>query len=132
VGGVDVPDALARAAAARDTGAVRVLLDVEVLLDADRPAPPGEDTAWDRTAALRVAGSAADLLRVLHEVAPHVDGVLLHPADLDADLPVLAAHVLPTWAPPQGGQLRDVLGLAPAPNRFTERRNRSLQDGDAA
>ena len=56
----------------------------------------------------------------------------LDPAVLDVDLPVLAEHVLPSWGPPQAGSLRDVLRLAPAPNRFTERRARSQQDGDAA
>ena len=63
VGGADVQDALARADAARRAGATRVLLDVEVLLDADRPAAERlatlDDVApWAPTAALRVTGSA--------------------------------------------------------------------------
>ena len=137
VGGADVPDALARADAARRAGAIRVLLDVEVLVDADRPAADrlaalDAVTPWRPTAALRVSGSPDDLLEALREVVGHVDAVRLDPAVLDVDLPVLAARVLPAWAPPQGGHLRDLLRLDAAPNRFTERRARSQQDGDAA
>jgi hypothetical protein len=126
-----------RAAAARSAGATRVLLDVEVVLDAQVPADErlaalDRATPWVPTSALRVTGSADELLDVLHAVAGHVDAVRLDPAVIDVDLPLLAAGVLPRWSAPQGGSLRDVLGLPAAPNRFTERRARSLVEGDAA
>lgn len=135
VGGTDVAQAIGLAEAARAAGAAHVLLDVEVLLDADhraaeRLAELDGWTRWAPTAALRVVGSATDLLDVLGAVAGHVDAVRIDPAVIDVDLPVLAEHVLPRWAPSQGGHLRDVLGLPGAPNRFTERR--SLEEGDAA
>lgn len=56
---------------------------------------------------------------------PAVDGVRLHPAVLAADLPVLAADVLPALAaaglhapPVPGATLRTTLGLPHPANRF--------------
>jgi len=137
VGGADPADAAAQARAAREAGATRVLLDVEVLLDADRPATErlaalDGATPWAPTSALRLTGSPEDVLDALLDLAAHVDAVRLDPAVVDVDLPVLAEHVPPRWAPPQGGRLRDVLRLPPASNRFTERRTRTLENGDAA
>lgn len=136
IGGTDVADAVRCADAARAAGAVRVLVDVEVLLDADHPA--GQRlaaldawTPWARTDALRVVGSPDDLRAVLRDLEGHVDAVRFDPAVLDVDLPVLT-DVLTPWTFPQGGALRDVLGLPAAANRFTERRARSQQEGDAA
>ena len=137
VGGADVAEAIGLADAARSAGATRVLLDVEVLLDArdtaaERLADLDRFAAWPRSAALRVSGSADELLAALHAVSGHVDAVRLDPAVIDVDLPVLAEQVLPRWSAPQGGRLRDVLGLPAATNQFTQRRDRSLEDGDAA
>jgi alkanesulfonate monooxygenase SsuD/methylene tetrahydromethanopterin reductase-like flavin-dependent oxidoreductase (luciferase family) len=134
VGGADVADAVRRADAARAAGAARVLLDVEVLLDAeilapDRLAALDAATAWPRTDALRVVGSSGALRAVLRDLERHVDAVRIDPAVLDVDLPLLGSVVL---GAPQGGHLRDVLGLPAAVNRFTERRARSQQEGDAA
>jgi alkanesulfonate monooxygenase SsuD/methylene tetrahydromethanopterin reductase-like flavin-dependent oxidoreductase (luciferase family) len=136
VGGSDLDDALSNAATARASGAA-VLLDVEVLLDADASAAEREASLdrwapWPPTAALRFAGSAADLLAALRAASGHVDAIRLDPAVLDVDLPVLARQVVPALAPPSGGRLRDLLGLPPAGNRFTERRARTLENGDAA
>jgi alkanesulfonate monooxygenase SsuD/methylene tetrahydromethanopterin reductase-like flavin-dependent oxidoreductase (luciferase family) len=118
------------AAAARQAGASLVFAEVEVLLDADVPAAGrlarlDESAPWPRTERLRHVGSPAELADRLRELAASVDGVRLHPAVLDTDLPVLTEHVLPALAaaglhrPPRpGATLRDTLGLPRPANRF--------------
>lgn len=126
----DLAAITARAARARQAGAPLVFAEVEVVLDADRPAAErlallDEATVWPRGDRLRHVGSPAALLDLLRELAAVVDGVRLHPAVLAVDLPVLAEHVLPALAaegrhraPRSGDTLRDTLGLPRPANRF--------------
>ncbi|WNI14838.1 LLM class flavin-dependent oxidoreductase [Actinacidiphila sp. ITFR-21] len=119
-----------RSAAARQAGAPLVFAEVEVVLDADRPAAErlaelDAATAWAPGDRLRHVGSAADLAELLAELARTVDGVRLYPAVLAVDLPVLAGQVLPALAeaglhrPPRPGDtLRSALGLPRPANRF--------------
>jgi alkanesulfonate monooxygenase SsuD/methylene tetrahydromethanopterin reductase-like flavin-dependent oxidoreductase (luciferase family) len=150
VGGTDPVDAAARADAARASGA-RVLLDVEVLLDADRPAAErlaalDAHDPWEPTDRLRLVGSPAEVAETLVGLSAHVDAIRLDPAVLTVDLPVLAAHVLPALAGTSRSSaarsseaalpLRDGLGLPPAGNRFADRRTaqeaRATSGGRAA
>ncbi|GMA24458.1 monooxygenase [Luteimicrobium album] len=134
VGGADPADAAARADAARAAGA-RVLLDVEVLLDADRPAAArlaelDARATWAPTGQLRLVGAPAAVAETLAGLAAHVDAIRLDPAVLAVDAPVLATQVLPalasagTRAPSSGAvlALRTALALPPAGNRFAGRR----------
>jgi len=135
VGGADPADAAARADAARAAGA-GVVLDVEVVLDTDRPAGVrlaelDARATWAPSGQLRLVGPPAAVAQTLAGLARHVDAIRLDPAVLAVDTPVLAAHVLPalasagTWAPSSDGAaptLRAALGLDPAGNRFAERR----------
>lgn len=137
VAGADVDEVAARAQAARAAGAVRVLADVEVLLDADVPAQRrlaalDAHAPWAPAGALRVVGTPDDLLDALVALAPHVDAVRLDPAVHAVDVPVVARRVLPRLAAGRGTRLRDVLGLGPAGNRFTDRRRGAEERGDAA
>lgn len=120
----------AAAAAAREAGAALVFAEVEVLLDADLPAAErlarlDGAAPWQPAERLRHVGSPAALTALLAELAGHVDGVRLHPAELGTDLPVLTGQVLPALAadglhrPPRpGATLRETLGLARPANRF--------------
>jgi len=131
VGGADPADAASRADAARAAGA-RVVLDVEILLDDDRPAAErlaalDARATWAPTGQLRLVGSPAAVAEALAGLAPHVDAIRLDPAVRAVDAPLLATHVLPALASPGtraassggGSRLRDALGLTPAQNRFT-------------
>ena len=111
---------------------VLAVLDLEVALDAtgvraaDRVAALDAHTPWAGSRA-RFVGAAepfADLLAALAAVA---DGVRLHPAVLDVDLPELAFAALPALrrrtalaTSHPGGTLRDALGLPAAVNRYQE------------
>ncbi|MGW4242206.1 LLM class flavin-dependent oxidoreductase [Nocardia sp. NPDC004722] len=89
--------------------------------DAEAPVPP------ESVERLAFSGSAADLVVLLTGLAPVADGVRLHPADLDVDLPVLARYVMPALLrtgvahrPVPGSTLRANLGLARPVNRYAK------------
>jgi len=128
-----------QAAAARDLGAPLVFVEVEVVLDTDtgtaaeRLSRLDADEPWGTGTRLRVVGSASEVSDALAGLAEVVDGVLLHPAVLDADLPELGRLVLPDLArrsvrqipavPGQDGAaaattLRERLGLPRPANVF--------------
>ncbi|MFE9577901.1 LLM class flavin-dependent oxidoreductase [Nocardia sp. NPDC006044] len=76
-------------------------------------------------ARLAFSGSAAALVDLLTHLSAHLDGVRLHPAVIDEDLPVLAREVLPALLrtgiahrPVPGSTLRANLGLARPANRY--------------
>lgn len=132
---VDRPDPAAlagRAARARAAGAPLVFAELELVLDTDVPAAErlaaldGSGSGpWAPSGRLRHVGSPAALVELLTRLAEVVDGVRLHPAVLAADLPVLAAQVLPALAaaglhraPRPGDTLRSTLGLPRPANRF--------------
>ncbi|MEV6559872.1 LLM class flavin-dependent oxidoreductase [Nocardia sp. NPDC051756] len=76
-------------------------------------------------ARLAFSGSAAELVDLLTHLSTHLDGVRLHPAVIDEDLPVLAREVLPALLrtgiahrPVPGSTLRANLGLGRPANRY--------------
>lgn len=126
-----VARASAEAARLRGLGLLAVL-DLEVALDAvgvpaaDRVDALDAHSPW-ATSRARVRGAAGTLADLLAALAAVTDGVRIHPAVLDVDLPELAFAVLPLLRERSGlavthpgGALRDALGLPAAVNRFEE------------
>ncbi|WP_431218985.1 LLM class flavin-dependent oxidoreductase [Leifsonia xyli] len=119
------------AARLRDLGVLAVL-ELDVALDvageaaAQRLAALEERAHWAGARA-RYVGGAEPLAELLAALAAVTDGVRIHPAVLDVDLPEFAFAVAPllrertplaTTRP--GGTLRHALGLAAAVNRYQE------------
>ncbi|OLM14093.1 FMNH2-utilizing oxygenase [Pseudonocardia sp. Ae717_Ps2] len=99
------------------------VLDLEVVLDADRPAADrlaelDAETRWEPTGRLRHVGSVDALVALLRELDGVVDGVRFHPAVHAVDLPILQSEVLPLLRRPAGATLRESLGLPRPTNRF--------------
>ncbi|MEW1957898.1 LLM class flavin-dependent oxidoreductase [Kineococcus sp. NPDC059986] len=131
----DVPDVVltGNPGARRSPGSPLVVLDVEFALDttahpaADRLAAldasaPAPDAGNSR---VRWAGSGEAFARYLTDLSRTVDGVRLHAAVLDEDLPALVRTTLPALrlarllrAPLPGTTLRTTLGLPRPANRF--------------
>ncbi|WP_069160818.1 LLM class flavin-dependent oxidoreductase [Nocardia altamirensis] len=134
-GGVDVrlvaadsiAAAIEQAERARSVGAPLAFAEIDVTLDT-----PGA-TAAERFGAapsnsparLAFSGSASALVDLLTHLSAHLDGVRLHPAVIDEDLPVLAREVLPALLragvaqrPVPGSTLRANLGLTRPANRY--------------
>jgi len=122
---------VARAAAAAEQGVPRRVASVEVALDArgesatERLRALDGATEWATGDRLRIVGSPAEVAEGLAALAPHVDGIRLHPAVIDVDLAVLADEVLPRLdaagvlrVPLPGETLRDLFGLARPANVF--------------
>jgi alkanesulfonate monooxygenase SsuD/methylene tetrahydromethanopterin reductase-like flavin-dependent oxidoreductase (luciferase family) len=121
-----------RAGRAREAGSPLVFAELEVALDqpgeraANRLARLGSLAAWPATDRVRFAGSAEALTEFLAGLAAYVDGVLFHPAEAAVDFPILCGEALPALTAgglartpgPDGGTLRDVLGLPRPANRF--------------
>ncbi|MGO4618087.1 LLM class flavin-dependent oxidoreductase [Nocardia sp. 2YAB30] len=112
---------------ARSGGGPLVFAEIDVTLDT-----PGA-TAAERFGAaasespgrLAFSGAANELVGLLTHLSTHLDGVRLHPAVIDEDLPVLAREVLPVLLrtgvvrrPIPGSTLRANLGLARPGNRY--------------
>lgn len=147
-----VPAALDAVRRARATGVPRVVIDLRVTLDtaattaAERLATLSSSStvtdaangvsaeahdAAESGVGLSFSGSAAELVAVLTELAAEADGVRLHPAVLDEDLPVLARYVLPALLrsglahrPVPGSTLRANLGLSRPANRYVKEATR--------
>ena len=132
VTGSDLDRTLAAADRVRTTGAL-VFAELDVALDIpnatadERRAYLDKYTDADRTGHLTFSGSPTELVRLITELAHHVDGVRLHPAVIDEDLPALARYVLPallragvTHRPVPGSTLRANLGLVRPVNRFAK------------
>lgn len=127
VSGATVPDALAAVDQARTSGVPRVLVDLEIALGTE----PSRTSSTNSPARLHFSGSTADLTVLLTDLAARADGVRLHPASIDADLPALSRHVLPALLrsghahrPVPGSTLRTNLGLPRPVNRFAKELNR--------
>ncbi|WP_067664908.1 LLM class flavin-dependent oxidoreductase [Nocardia miyunensis] len=131
VSGADVDAAIS--AADRVAGDALVFVDLEVVLDtpdhsaADRLAGLESHAAREPRGRLHFSGPPGDLVSLLTRLSRHVDGVRLHPAVIDEDLPVLARSVLPplfragtAHRPVPGATLRANLGLARPANRYAE------------
>ncbi|WP_330256314.1 LLM class flavin-dependent oxidoreductase [Nocardia sp. NBC_00565] len=132
VSGPDLAQTLAAADRARGTGALvfaelDIALDIPAATAAERLAELNEHTPADPGSRLSFEGAPADLVRLVTELSHHVDGVRLHPAVIDEDLPALARYVLPalfrsgvTHRPVPGSTLRANLGLARPINRYAK------------
>ncbi|MCX4092239.1 LLM class flavin-dependent oxidoreductase [Nocardia sp. alder85J] len=128
---------VAAADAARIAGATLVVADLEVALDtpsataAQRLAElDGHESATD-TGRLRFTGAAAELVALITELSGDLDGVRLHPAVVDEELPVLYRLVLPALSragliqrPVPGSTLRANLGLSRPANRYAKEHSR--------
>ncbi|MFD0522256.1 LLM class flavin-dependent oxidoreductase [Paractinoplanes durhamensis] len=121
-----------RAHQARTDGAPLVFAELDLSLGEDRPAgaeqPAGTDrsggldavTSWGAPERLRYAGGEDGLRGLLDRLGGIVDGVRVHPTELDVDLPRLIAVTGP--APAGGPTLRETLGLARPVNQFATAR----------
>ncbi|WP_454198746.1 LLM class flavin-dependent oxidoreductase [Nocardia sp. Marseille-Q1738] len=117
-------------ARARSVGAPLVFAELDVTLDTLAvSAAERFSSASDSVGRLAFSGSAQELVGLLTELSAHLDGVRLHPAVLDEDLPVLAREVLPVLLrtgiahrPIPGSTLRANLGLARPVNRYATTR----------
>lgn len=131
VAGATVPRSAARARSAVERGAARSVVEVEIVLDAagstaaDRLRTLDRARPWAPGERLRIGGSPAEAADRLGELAGDVDGIRLHPAVLDVDLPVIADELLPRLdaagvlrEPAAGETLRDLFGLARPVNVF--------------
>ncbi|MFE2996273.1 nitrilotriacetate monooxygenase [Nocardia sp. NPDC059246] len=133
VSGTTLPEIHEAIESARAEGVSRVLVDIEVTLDTPTATAAERRTDLDShgdpgsTGRLSFSGSHAELTARLTELAPIADGVRLHPAVIDEDLPVLARYVLPALLraglahrPVPGSTLRANLGLARPANRYVK------------
>jgi alkanesulfonate monooxygenase SsuD/methylene tetrahydromethanopterin reductase-like flavin-dependent oxidoreductase (luciferase family) len=115
--------------AAREAGAPRTLVELDVVLDArgrraaDRLEELDSHQRW--TGGARYVGNADGLVELLAALFKDSDGVRIHPAVVDTELPELAAAVLPglrranlVTAPAPGGTLRESFGLPRPANRY--------------
>ncbi|PXX70754.1 alkanesulfonate monooxygenase SsuD/methylene tetrahydromethanopterin reductase-like flavin-dependent oxidoreductase (luciferase family) [Nocardia tenerifensis] len=122
-----VETAIEQADSARAAGAPLAFAEIEVTLDT--PAATAVERFGAATpnspARLAFSGTAAELIDLLTRLSGHLDGVRLHPAVIDEDLPVLVRAVLPallrtgvTHRPVPGSTLRANLGLPRPANRY--------------
>lgn len=115
------------------SGDALVFIDLEVALDtpshsaATRLAELESHTTREPLGRLRFSGPPGDLVSLLTRLSRHVDGVRLHLAVIDEDLPILSRAVLPVLfrtgiahRPVPGTTLRANLGLARPANRYAE------------
>jgi len=117
---------------------LEVVLDARGLSAADRLAELDAATPWS-TGRARFVGTAEELAVVLEELLEVADGVRLHPAVLDVDLPELSALTLPLLrsrgllrAGEPGNTFRAVLGLGRAVNRYSTEAAQSVAAGTGA
>ncbi|NQD90441.1 LLM class flavin-dependent oxidoreductase [Paenarthrobacter sp. CM16] len=110
---------------ARLGASVAVVAELDVVLDARGQAAESRVVTSRQSGLARFVGSAAGLTELLDSLLQEADGVRLHPADLSVELDELSRVVLPELrrrgslrAPLQDGTFRELLGLAPAENRY--------------
>ncbi|KUM40981.1 LLM class flavin-dependent oxidoreductase [Arthrobacter sp. EpRS71] len=115
-----------RDARARLGSSVAIVAELDVVLDARGQSAATRQVPSPESGLARFVGSAADLTELLGSLLNEADGVRLHLAALDVELEELSRLVLPELRrrgalrpPVQDGTFRDVLGLAPAENRYS-------------
>jgi alkanesulfonate monooxygenase SsuD/methylene tetrahydromethanopterin reductase-like flavin-dependent oxidoreductase (luciferase family) len=111
---------------ARFGSSVAIVAELDVVLDSRGQAAESRVVTPQESGHARFVGSAADLTELLDSLLQEADGVRLHPAVLNVELEELSRRVLPELRrrgalrpPVQDGTFRDVLGLAPAENRYS-------------
>ncbi|AFR30741.1 LLM class flavin-dependent oxidoreductase [Arthrobacter sp. Rue61a] len=111
---------------ARLGASVAVVAELDVVLDSRGQAADSRPVQLQENGLARFVGSAAGLTELLDALLQEADGVRLHPAVLDVELEELSRLVLPALrrrgslkAPVQDGTFRELLGLAPAENRYS-------------
>lgn len=111
---------------ARLGASVAVVAELDVVLDSRGQAADSRAVQLPESGLARFVGSAADLTELLDALLQEADGVRLHPAVVDVELEELSRLVLPALrrrgslkAPVQDGTFRELLGLAPAENRYS-------------
>ncbi|MEU2100927.1 MULTISPECIES: LLM class flavin-dependent oxidoreductase [unclassified Nocardia] len=123
-------DSVAAAVAGGSGGDALAFAEVEVTLDipGTRAAQRFGESSGSRSR-LAFSGSAGELTDLLTELSAHLDGVRLHLAVIDEDLPVLAREVVPALLrtgvahrPIPGSTLRANLGLHRPANRYATTR----------
>lgn len=130
VRGADIASLIDAAVTARAEGHRIVIAEVAVAADsrgepgAQRVARLNSIARW-KPGTVLLTGPAADLASQLARVLEAVDGMRIHPAEVDADLDELAHAVLPELrtlvdlAPsPLGGSFRSLLGLTRPDSRY--------------
>lgn len=133
VSGASLDEVRAASERVRADGAALVFVELEIVLDApaataaDRLAGLDRDATAEPTGRLSFSGAPHELVTLLTELADVADGVRLHPAVVDEDLPVLARTVVPpllraaiAHRPVPGSTLRANLGLARPSNRYAK------------
>ncbi|MGB4778289.1 LLM class flavin-dependent oxidoreductase [Microbacterium sp.] len=129
VSGGTVADIDAQVRAAASVGIARAVAEVEVVLDArgveasDRLAALDAATSGGTTGPVRLTGPAHRVAEQLGELADHVDGIVLRPAVLDVDVPVIIEEVLPALERdsvllPDAATQRDLFRLERPANAF--------------
>ena len=115
-----------RDARARLGSSAAIISELHVVLDSRGQAAASRVVPSQDSGIARFVGTAAALTELLAPLLQEADGVRLHPAVLDVELEELSRLVLPELrrrgllrAPIQDGTFRDVLGLAPAENRYS-------------
>ncbi len=115
-----------RDARARLGSSVAIVAELIVVLDSRGQSAATRQVPSPESRFARFVGSAAGLTELLDSLLREADGVRLHPAVLDVELEELSRLVLPELRrrgvlrpPVQDGTFRDVLGLAPAENRYS-------------
>ncbi|WP_314323423.1 LLM class flavin-dependent oxidoreductase [Paenarthrobacter ilicis] len=105
---------------------VAIIAELDVVLDSHGQSALARTVASEEAHRARFVGSAAGLTDLLDGLLKEADGVRLHPADVDVELEELSRLVLPELRRRgalrplvQDGTFRDVLGLAPAENRYS-------------
>ncbi|MET3905274.1 LLM class flavin-dependent oxidoreductase [Paenarthrobacter sp. 4246] len=110
---------------ARLGASVAVLAELDVVLDSRGEAAVSRAGTPAANGRAGFVGSPGDLTELLDALLKEADGVRLHPAAVDVELDELSRLVLPELrrrgslqAPIQDGTFRELLGLAPAENRY--------------
>ncbi|WP_280409916.1 LLM class flavin-dependent oxidoreductase [Nocardia brasiliensis] len=122
-----VAAAIDAAQRSRSAGTPLAFAEIDVTLDTPTATAEQRFGAAPSSSPARLAfsGTAAALVDLLTHLSGHLDGVRLHPAVIDEDLPVLARQVLPALLrtgvahrPVPGSTLRGNLGLSRPVNRY--------------
>lgn len=123
-GTAQAAQAAARAGVSRSVAEVEIVLDAPGRTAQERLEALDAAFPWAPTDRLRVIGSVDQAAQRIIELSQHVDGIHLHPAVFDVDVPVIVESLLPALdragvLRPSAPTLRELFGLARPENIFT-------------